>query len=97
MKKTLLIATGMAAGYVLGAKAGHERYEQIVATARSLGERAGLLEPEEHGRHHGGEDTVSYGEHTSGLGYGDAGSRYGSEPVTDITDASAGMPGHTAR
>jgi hypothetical protein len=34
--KMLWIAAAAAAGYVLGAKAGRERYEQIVALARDL-------------------------------------------------------------
>jgi hypothetical protein len=35
MKLSLLV--GGAVGYVLGAKAGHERYEQIVALGRRVG------------------------------------------------------------
>lgn len=34
--KMLWIAAAAAAGYVLGAKAGRERYEQIIALARDL-------------------------------------------------------------
>jgi hypothetical protein len=33
------LAIGAAIGYVLGTKAGRERYDQIVGTARQLGER----------------------------------------------------------
>jgi hypothetical protein len=36
MIKKLMLATGFGAGYVLGAKAGTQRYEQIVAKAREL-------------------------------------------------------------
>ena len=36
MIKKLTLAAGFGAGYVLGAKAGTERYEQIVAKAREL-------------------------------------------------------------
>ena len=36
MIKKLTLALGFGAGYVLGAKAGTERYEQIVAKAREL-------------------------------------------------------------
>ncbi|HEV2921705.1 MAG TPA: hypothetical protein VG673_21085, partial [Actinomycetota bacterium] len=36
---TLGMAVGGAAGYVLGAKAGRERYEEIAASARRLGQR----------------------------------------------------------
>ncbi|MCU1692700.1 MAG: hypothetical protein JWM64_1791 [Frankiales bacterium] len=36
MIKKLTLAAGFGAGYVLGAKAGTQRYEQIVAKAREL-------------------------------------------------------------
>ncbi len=36
MIKKLTLAVGIGAGYVLGAKAGHQRYEQIVGKAREL-------------------------------------------------------------
>ncbi len=36
MIRKLTLAAGFAAGYVLGAKAGTERYDQIVAKAREL-------------------------------------------------------------
>lgn len=34
--KTVWLATGFAAGYVLGAKAGRERYEQIARATRQF-------------------------------------------------------------
>ncbi len=45
MIKKLALATGFAAGYVLGAKAGTERYEQILAQFDKLMNRGseGLL------------------------------------------------------
>lgn len=36
MMKKLLLLSGAAVGYVLGAKAGRERYDQIVAAAREV-------------------------------------------------------------
>jgi hypothetical protein len=36
MTGKLALAVGFAAGYVLGSKAGRERYEQIVATSRAF-------------------------------------------------------------
>ncbi|MEV6493131.1 hypothetical protein AB0M20_31595, partial [Actinoplanes sp. NPDC051633] len=33
------LAAGLAAGYVLGARAGREKYEQIAAAARKVGNR----------------------------------------------------------
>jgi len=38
MRYKATFAVGFAAGYVLGAKAGRERYEQIMRTARGLSE-----------------------------------------------------------
>ncbi len=40
MIKKLTLATGFAAGYVLGAKAGRERYEEIVTRVNGLRNRA---------------------------------------------------------
>ena len=37
--RTMTFAAGLAAGYVLGAKAGRERYDQISAAARRLSEQ----------------------------------------------------------
>jgi hypothetical protein len=42
MKRLLLLGTGMAVGYVLGARAGRERYDQIVAMSRKAWSGAGL-------------------------------------------------------
>ena len=36
MYGNLAVAAGVAAGYVLGSKAGHQRYEEIVAQARKV-------------------------------------------------------------
>ncbi|MGE3812763.1 MAG: hypothetical protein AB7I24_14560 [Candidatus Nanopelagicales bacterium] len=36
MRRLITLTAGFAAGYVLGAKAGHERYEQIADKAASL-------------------------------------------------------------
>jgi hypothetical protein len=38
--KVLALAAGLAAGYVLGTKAGRERYNQIVQGARKLADNA---------------------------------------------------------
>lgn len=42
MKLKSALLAGLAAGYVLGAKAGRERYEQIRAAARQLGDNPGV-------------------------------------------------------
>jgi hypothetical protein len=42
MKLKSALLAGLAAGYVLGAKAGRERYEQIRAAARRVGDNPGV-------------------------------------------------------
>jgi hypothetical protein len=42
MRHKLSLATGFAAGYVLGSRAGHERYEQIVRLARGIAENPAI-------------------------------------------------------
>ena len=42
MKLKSALLAGLAAGYVLGAKAGRERYEQIRAAARQIGDNPGV-------------------------------------------------------
>lgn len=37
--KTLTFVAGLAAGYVLGTRAGHEKYEQIVDGAKNMSAR----------------------------------------------------------
>ena len=42
MKKTLIFGSGAAVGYITGAKAGTQRYQQIISMVGLLGERTGL-------------------------------------------------------
>jgi hypothetical protein len=42
MKLKSALLAGLAAGYVLGAKAGRERYEQIRSAARQFGDNPGV-------------------------------------------------------
>jgi hypothetical protein len=42
VKYIFLLAVGAAAGYVMGTKAGRERYEQIAATSQRLYKESGL-------------------------------------------------------
>ncbi len=42
MKLKSALLAGLAAGYVLGAKAGRERYEQIRSAARRVGDNPGV-------------------------------------------------------
>jgi hypothetical protein len=45
MKGKIALVVGGAAGYVLGARAGRERYEQIVSQARGLWQNASGVTP----------------------------------------------------
>ena len=44
MRKLILFASGAAVGYVLGTRAGRQRYEEIVANARKLWEHPTVQE-----------------------------------------------------
>jgi hypothetical protein len=44
MRIKLAFGTGFAAGYLLGARAGRERYEQIVRTAKGVAENPAVQE-----------------------------------------------------
>ncbi|MEU4236015.1 hypothetical protein [Actinoplanes sp. NPDC026619] len=45
--KMLKLAAGFAAGYVLGSRAGREKYEQIAATARKLQANPTVIQAQE--------------------------------------------------
>lgn len=45
--KILTLAAGFAAGYVLGTKAGREKYEQIAATARKVSSHPTVVQAQE--------------------------------------------------
>jgi hypothetical protein len=45
--KVLTLAAGVAVGYVLGTKAGREKYEQIAATARKVSNHPTVVQAQE--------------------------------------------------
>ena len=45
--KVITLAAGVAAGYVLGSRAGRERYEQIVASARKVSAHPTVVQAQE--------------------------------------------------
>ncbi|GIF21763.1 hypothetical protein BJ973_004789 [Actinoplanes tereljensis] len=45
--KVLKLATGFAVGYVLGSRAGREKFEQIAATARKVRESPTVIQAQE--------------------------------------------------
>ncbi|OLE23990.1 MAG: hypothetical protein AUG49_14460 [Catenulispora sp. 13_1_20CM_3_70_7] len=57
MKRIITLATGFAVGYVVGAKAGRERYEQIQQKMHDLSRQPAVTEARESLRH--GVDTAS--------------------------------------
>ncbi len=65
MRNKLMFLTGLGVGYVLGSRAGRERYDQIVRTARKVKENptvqeaAGVLQAQAGGMISTAKDTVS--------------------------------------
>lgn len=65
MRGKLWFALGAAAGFVLGARAGREKYDEMVVTARrlwdhpTLQEAAGVVQAQANRLYHEGKDTVS--------------------------------------
>lgn len=45
--KIVTLATGLAVGYVLGARAGRDKYEQIVATARKVSNQPSVVQAQD--------------------------------------------------
>jgi hypothetical protein len=60
MKGKLGIAVGLAAGYVLGTRAGRERYQQLTASAKRLADEPNLqrLQEELNGLFKSGDQTA---------------------------------------
>ena len=60
MKGKLGIAVGLAAGYVLGTRAGRERYQQLTASAKRLADEPSLqrLQEELNGLFKSGDETT---------------------------------------
>ena len=63
MKGKLGIAVGLAAGYVLGTRAGRERYQQLTASAKRLADEPSLqrLQEELNGMFGSGDQTTTGG------------------------------------
>ena len=65
MRGKLWFALGAAAGFVLGARAGREKYEELVLNARkvwdhpTVQEAAGVVQAQANRLYHEGKDTVS--------------------------------------
>ena len=63
MKGKLGIAVGLAAGYVLGTRAGRERYQQLTASAKRIADEPSLqrLQEELNGLFGSGDDQTTGG------------------------------------
>lgn len=73
MKRAMTLATGLAVGYVAGAHAGHERYEQIKQKAHDLGQQPAVTDARESLREHATAATKTVADKvtdvTSGLAH----------------------------
>jgi len=59
--KTLTFAAGIAAGYVLGTRAGREKYEQLVAGARNLANQPAVVKAQSRVKDAVGQGTRAVG------------------------------------
>jgi hypothetical protein len=68
MKGKLGIAVGLAAGYVLGTRAGRERYQQLTASAKRIADEPSLqrLQEELNGLFGSGSDDQTAGGSSTG-------------------------------
>jgi hypothetical protein len=103
MRNKLIFLAGFGVGYVLGARAGRERYEQLARTARKVRENptvqetAGILQAQAGGLVTSAKDTLGHtavGQKVSHFLGGDSPSR--TQPQTTGAHAgSNGLPGTT--
>lgn len=81
MRGKLMFLGGMAAGFVLGARAGREKYEQIVANMRKIldhptvQEAAGVAQAQATRLYGEGKDKLSHSKLGEKLGYNGSGDR----------------------
>jgi hypothetical protein len=75
MKGKLGIAVGLAAGYVLGTRAGRERYQQLTASAKRIADEPSLqrLQEELNGLFGSGSESGSGDQTTGGATAGTSG------------------------
>lgn len=93
--KILKLAAGFAAGYVLGARAGREKFEQIAATARKVSENPTVVQTRQKVMSQLGADTGSGSTSTStststgtGAGFADSDTDNGTKSGTPATPAA---------
>jgi hypothetical protein len=89
MKRTLTLATGLAVGYVAGAHAGRERYEQIKHKAQEIGQQPKVADVRENLREHASAATKTVTGKVTDIASGLADKIHGSDD--DKQDASAAV------
>ena len=88
MRGKLWFALGAAAGFVLGARAGRDKYDEIVVNARkvwdhpTVQEAAGVVQAQANRLYHEGKDTVS-----DKLSHSKVGEKLGTSSSTDPTES----------
>jgi len=96
MRGKLWFALGAAAGFVLGARAGREKYEELVLNARkvwdhpTVQEAAGVVQAQANRLYHEGKDTVSDKLSNSKLGEKLSSGTDSSDSLTSSSSVSGG-------
>lgn len=90
MSKLTLLAAG-AAGYVLGARAGRERYEQIAAGARSVARN-----PKVQAARQQAQDTISTQATAAGSAVADKAKETASAAADKVRSSSDNNGGHSS-
>ena len=92
MMRTLTFAAGAVAGYVLGTRAGREKYEQIVAGARNFAQQPQVSQAQTKIKEMvgSGKDAVTQKMHTMNDSDGDMGSS------TNGRSRTPSVPAHAA-
>src|SRR5690349_2147957 len=87
--RVIKFATGLAVGYVLGSRAGREKYEQIVAGFRQLGSHTGAVPAERKTEEKTVDLHVAAVESTADKVTSRARTSDATEPITPATIATA--------
>jgi hypothetical protein len=106
MRGKLWFALGAAAGFVLGARAGREKYEELVLNARkvwdhpTVQEAAGVVQAQANRLYHEGKDTVSDKLSNSKLGEkmssGSSGDKLTPSTAGSVTGGSSSSSANTS-
>ena len=96
--KVFKFAAGFAVGYVLGSRAGREKFEQIVAGARKVQDHPTVVEVQQVATERLGLSTDSAASHAdTSESTGSAAADNSRQPSTEPSDAAPAMTGSTTR